>query len=66
MQALLHRLEKINAAHLQSFWYDSVSTTQTAGDMPLSQVYQSYLNGDIELDELIRTLTPILELYLYE
>ena len=66
MQVLLHRLEKINAAHLQSFWYDSVSTTQTAGDMPLSQVYQSYLNGDIELDELIRTLTPILELYLYE
>ena len=66
MQALLHRLEKINAAHLQSFWYDSVSTTQTAGDMPLSQFYQSYLNGDIELDELTRTLTPILELYLYE
>lgn len=58
---------KINAAHLQSLWYDSVSAeTSLPANKNIAQIYQSYLNDEIGLDELVQQLEPYLQIYLYE
>ena len=67
ISALEQICDKINAAHLQSLWYDSVSTgTSLPANKNVVQIYQSYLNDEIGLDRLVQQLEPYLQLYLYE
>lgn len=59
---------RITAAHLQSFWYDSVVDLgqNPNGDRLITAAHRDYMHGEISLDELIETLEPRLQLYLDE
>lgn len=59
--------EKIDVAHLQSIWSNSVRIGQTqAGDDLIRNTYQAYMNHEITIDDLISALEPRLFLYINE
>lgn len=67
VQDLFRICELINAAHLNSLWYQSISLGQDpSGDNQIRQVYEAYCCGEVTADELIQRLTPRLQLYLDE
>ncbi len=59
--------QKINAAHLQSIWYDSISSDpNSSGDDFIKKAYESYMNSELSIEQLIESLEPRLQLYLDE
>lgn len=57
----------VTAAHFHTIWYNALQLGQDeSGDDVLTGAMNSYLYGDTSLDDLIRTLTPRLQMYLDE